>query len=117
MRSTGTRSFAARSRARERGVERGERHLVDAQRAVERVLAHRLDDGPAPGDEPGLRAAEELVAAEGHGVGPALQGLESRRLGGEPPGEGLEEAAALSSTRGIPPPARARPAPRPTAAR
>ena len=65
----------------QRGVERGQRHLVDAQRPVERVAAHPVHDRGAPDDQPRLRSAEQLVAAEGHGVGALRQRAAQRRLG------------------------------------
>ena len=104
MRSTGTRSSRAPALVLdERRVEGGERHLVDAQGAVERVPAHRLDEGPAPGDEAGLRAAEQLVAAEGHDVarrraapGAAVASAASA------PGSASRRPLPWSSTSGIP---------------
>ena len=49
---------------RERPFERGERELVGAQRALERVAPQALDEVGAADDDPGLRAAEQLVAGE-----------------------------------------------------
>ena len=49
-------------------VERGERHLVETQRARERVAAQRRDEIGAADDDPGLGAAEQLVAREAHEV-------------------------------------------------
>ena len=58
---------------RERALERGERQLVGAEGAMERVTAQALDEvGPA-GDDPGLRAAEQLVAGEADEVGARRQ--------------------------------------------
>ena len=49
---------------RERRLERGERELVDAIRARERILAaSRRCQRRVADDEPGLRSAEQLVAA------------------------------------------------------
>ena len=48
---------------RERRLERGERQLVGAQRALERVPAQALDEVGAADDDARLRAAEQLVAA------------------------------------------------------
>ena len=65
---------------RERALERGERQLVGAERAVERVAPQPLDEvGPA-GDDPGLRAAEQLVAGEADEVGARGQRGGGRRL-------------------------------------
>ena len=49
---------------RQRRLERGVGHLVDAQRAHQRVRADAVDDRRAPDDDAGLRSAEQLVAAE-----------------------------------------------------
>ena len=63
---------------RERPLERGERELVGAERALERMAAQTLDEvGPA-GDDPRLRPAEQLVAREADEVG---AGRERRRDG------------------------------------
>ena len=67
---------------RERALERGERELVRAQRALERVAAQPLDELGAADDDPGLRAAEQLVAGEADEVGAggeALAGRSARR--------------------------------------
>ena len=45
-------------------LERRVRHLVDAQRAHQRVAADAVDEYGAPHDDSGLRSAEEFVAAE-----------------------------------------------------
>ena len=52
-----------RHRAAQRRLERGERQLVDPQGPGQRVAPQPLDDVGAAEDEPGLRAAEQLVAA------------------------------------------------------
>ena len=54
---------------RERPLERRERQLVGAQRALQRVPPQPLDQVGAPDDDPGLRAAEELVAGEADEIG------------------------------------------------
>ena len=51
---------------REVGVMRPARTLGDPQRALERVAPQLLDEIRAAEHDPGLRPAEELVAAEGH---------------------------------------------------
>ena len=48
---------------RERRLERGERELVHAIRARERIPSHRVDPLRVADDEPRLRSAEQLVAA------------------------------------------------------
>ena len=58
---------------RERALERGERQLVRAERAVERVAAQPLDEVRPPGDDPRLRPAEQLVAGEADEVGARSQ--------------------------------------------
>ena len=61
-------------------VERREVELVDAQGPRQRVTAHRLDRRrPADGDA-GLRAAEQLVAAEGDDVAAGGDAVRQRRL-------------------------------------
>ena len=56
----------------ERGLERGERQLVEPQRAGERVLLGSLDRGARADHHAGLRAAEQFVSGETHerGAGP-----------------------------------------------
>ncbi len=49
-------------------VERCDRHLVESQRARERMLAHRVDVARAAEQDPGLRAAQNLVARKAHDV-------------------------------------------------
>ena len=61
-------------RERERSLERGERELVGAQRALERVAAQPLDELGAPDDDARLRPAEELVAREADEVGAGARG-------------------------------------------
>ena len=63
---------------RERPLERGERQLVRAQRALQRMAAQPLDEVGAPDDDAGLRPAEELVAGEADEIG---AGGEARRGG------------------------------------
>ena len=45
-------------------VERGDRELVDAKRAGERILLHGVDVLAASEQNAGLRPPEQLVAAE-----------------------------------------------------
>ena len=65
---------------RERALERSERQLVGAQSAVERMPPQLLDEVGAAGDDPGLRAAEQLVAREADEVGARGQGGGRGRL-------------------------------------
>ena len=66
----------------QRRLERGEAHLVEPQRAQQRVLAQRIDSLLAPEHQPRLRAAEQLVAAAGDHVGPRRERFGKGRLGG-----------------------------------
>ena len=61
-------------------LERRQPDLVEAQRALQRVARERRDQIGAADDEPGLRAAQQLVAAEGDEVGAGLQRLGDGRL-------------------------------------
>ncbi len=56
----------------QRGLERGERELVEPQRAGERVLLGGVDRGARADHHAGLRAAEQFVPGETHerGAGP-----------------------------------------------
>ena len=67
----------------QRSLERGEAELVDAQRAVQRMPAQALDQVGAADDDSGLRAAEQLVAAEADEVGAGGERVPRRRLVGE----------------------------------
>src|SRR3954451_10543840 len=60
-------------RAAQGRLERSQRQLADAERAGQRVAAEPLDDVPLAEEEPGLRAAEQLVAARDDEVGSGLQ--------------------------------------------
>ena len=64
----------------QRRLERGEPHLVDAQRALHRVAVDLRDQVLAADDEAGLRAAEQLVAGEGDEVGAVGDRLRDGRL-------------------------------------
>ena len=64
----------------ERPLERGERQLVGAERALERVAAQPLDELGAADDDPGLRPAEQLVAGEADEVGAGGEARPRRRL-------------------------------------
>ena len=65
---------------RQRPFERGERELVGAQRPLQRMTTQPLDELGAPGDDPGLRPTEQLVAGEADEVGPAGEARRDRRL-------------------------------------
>ena len=65
MRKSGIRSREPSSRwSSQRRAERGERHLFDAQRAQQRIVAQPRDEMRSPHDDAGLRTAEQLVAGE-----------------------------------------------------
>ena len=65
---------------RERSLERGERELVGAERALERVAPQPLDQLGAAHDDPRLRPAEQLVAREADEVGAGGEARGWRRL-------------------------------------
>src|SRR2546430_17328612 len=67
------------------GFERGNGQLVDAQGAEQRVLADSRQRLALAGDDAGLRAAQQLVAAEGGYVDARLEARRSgeRRVGEE----------------------------------
>ena len=65
---------------RERPLERRQRQLVRAERALERMPAEPLDEVGAADDDPGLRPAEELVAREADEVGAVRDARRCRRL-------------------------------------
>ena len=70
VRSTGIRSRRLEVE-QQRPFERGERELVDAQRALQRMAPQPLDELGAAEHDPRLRPAEQLVAGEAHEVGAA----------------------------------------------
>ena len=65
---------------RKRALECGQRQLVRAHGALERMSPQPLDELGATDDDPGLRAAEELVAREADEVGAGLEALAHGRL-------------------------------------
>ena len=71
-----------------------ESHLVAAQGAGQGMSTQPVDRIAAADDQPGLRAAEQLVAAEGDQVGARGERLHRRRLGGETVAFERDEAAA-----------------------
>ena len=64
----------------QRGLERGERELVDPHGAGERVRAHPPDRGLGAGDDAGLRPAQQLVRREADEVGARRDALARGRL-------------------------------------
>ena len=78
----------------ERRGDGGQRRLVRSHRPRQRVLAHLRDEVRATDDQPGLRAADQLVAAERHHVRTGREPLARHRLVGEPEASRVEERAA-----------------------
>ena len=101
----------------QRRLQRGEGQLVDAQRAGQRVAAAALDRLARADEEPGLRAAEQLVAAEAGQRRAGRDASRERRLAGQHRGAGRGAPEPRSSTTGRPRSRaerrRARPAARP----
>jgi hypothetical protein len=64
----------------QRGLQRGQRQLAHAQRALHRELADAVHRRAAADDQPGLRAAQQLVAAEGDDVAAGGELLLRQRL-------------------------------------
>src|SRR5438128_353803 len=62
------------------GFEGGNGQLVDAQGAEQRVLAYSRQRLALAGDDAGLRAAQQLVAAEGSHVDARLEARRNKRL-------------------------------------
>ena len=75
----------------QRGLERRQRELVDAQRARQRVPAAGCDRIGAAGQDAGLRTAEQLVAREADEIAAVAQGVARERLAGQL--GGLEQRA------------------------
>ena len=75
----------------QRRFERGVGQLVNAERAHQGVSPERLDQRRASDEDPGLRAAEQLVAAEAHEIAPRGERRSHHRLVGQ---RGVEVAAA-----------------------
>jgi hypothetical protein len=65
---------------RECSLERGQRQLVRAQRALERMPSQLLDEVGPTGDDPRLRAAEQLVAGEADEIGSGRERVPRGRL-------------------------------------
>ena len=63
------RAVGRRARAAQGRLQRGQGELVDAERPGQRMPAQPLDQLGPPEQQPGLRAAEQLVAAAGDDVG------------------------------------------------
>src|SRR5438094_5377065 len=77
----------------ERRLEGRDGELVDAQRAVPRVLLEPRDDRAFADDDPGLRAAEQLVARERHEVDSGGDDLGHGRLVGKAPRPQVDQRA------------------------
>src|SRR2546422_446272 len=76
------------------GFERGNGQLVDAQGAEQRVLADSRQRLALAGDDAGLRAAQQLVAAEGDYVDARLEARRHLRLVLDPERREVNQAAA-----------------------
>ncbi len=64
----------------ERPLERGERQLVGAQRALQRLAAEALDELAAADHDPRLRPTEQLVAGEADEIRTGGEARRGRRL-------------------------------------
>ena len=106
-----------RGRPAQGGLQRGEGQLVHAQRAGERVPAQARDQlGTGTGgaeQQPGLRAAEQLVAGCGHEGGAAGQRRRRVRLVGQQGVRGEQAGADVGDDRHAERVARQLVAPRP----
>ena len=90
-------------------LQRGERQLVGAQRARQRMRVRGASTSVgAADDDPGLRSAEQLVAGEGHERGAGVDALADAELVAQP--RGSVAAATASSRRADPSPASTTPA-------
>ena len=78
----------------ERRGDCGQRRLVRSHRPGKRVLAHLRDEVCATDNESGLRATDELVAAERHDVRTGGKPLAGHRLVGEPEASRVDERTA-----------------------
>ena len=74
--------------------ERGQPDLVEAQRALERVLGEAGDEIGAADDEPGLRATKQFVAAERDEIGTLRQRFGDGRLVRQVPGFEIDQRTA-----------------------
>ena len=74
--------------------QRGQPHLVEAQRAFHRIARDALDQMPAADDEAGLRTAQELVAGEGDDIDARFDRLARRGLMRQAPGLEIDQRAA-----------------------
>ena len=74
--------------------ERGQPDLVEPQRALQRVSGEPCDEIGAADDEPGLRAAQQFVAAEGDEIGARRQRLGDGRLVRQAPALEIDQRAA-----------------------
>ncbi len=83
----------------EHRVERRERQLVDAQRALERILLEPANQVRAADDDAGLRSAEQLVAAERDEVGARGDRRAHGRLVRQAPALQVDERTAAEIDR------------------
>ena len=90
-----------RRRSDQRGLQRGEGELVDAQRARRRMPSQPLDQLGRAEQQTRLRAAEQLVAAGGDEVGAVAQ--DGRRVGlvGQQRVRGQQPGADVDHERGV----------------
>ena len=84
------------------GFEPGERDLVGAQRARERMAREQRDEVGAADDDPGLRSAEQLVAREGDERRAGVEALAHARLVAEPRGRRRRATACARRAAPIP---------------
>ncbi|KAG0774248.1 hypothetical protein G6F22_014217 [Rhizopus arrhizus] len=82
------------------GLQRGQRQLADAQGALERILLDLADQVGAAHQQAGLRAAQQLVAAEGHQISARGDGFAHRVFLGQAALGQVHERAAAQVHRG-----------------
>ena len=82
----------------ERPLERGERQLVGAQRALERMPPQPLDELAPADDDTGLRSAEQLVAGERHEVGAGREALGAESARRRPSASAPEPRSSTSGS-------------------
>ena len=83
-------------------LQRGQGQLVDPQRPGQRVPAQPLDQVGAAEQQPGLRAAEQLVAAGGHQGRAGPQRASPRPARRAAAGRGASRPEPMSATTGTP---------------
>ena len=75
-------------------LQGGERQLAHPQGALERIPAQLADQIAAADEQPRLRSAEQLVAAEGDQIRPRRHGFAHRRFPGQLPARQVQQRAA-----------------------